>query len=191
MKIITKKNENKIKTKGNCAGGCNTNKNGLSYETLTELNTEFLILNKNKYALEIKFNNDTTDNIFMYTNKSKFFKYIDKYIDKNVPLGHGCKNPDECFINEKNKTIFIIEKKFQQVNGSVCEKVQTSDFKLWQYKRTIPTYNIVYIYVLSEWFKINCKAEIEYLSYRYVPFFWGNSKTYKEDIVNFIINYKL
>ena len=34
----------------------------------------------------------------------------------------GCKEPDECYIDNANKTMFIIEKKFQQVSGSVCEK---------------------------------------------------------------------
>ena len=84
----------------------------------------------------------------------------------------------------------IIEKKFQQVSGSVCEKIQTYDFKMWQYQRTFPSYNIVYIYCLSEWFKTNCKAELEYFEYRNVPLFWGNSPSYKNDIIHFMNNYK-
>jgi hypothetical protein len=115
---------------------------------------------------------------------------MEKHIDKNIEKAHGCKNPDECYIDEENKNIFIIEKKFQQCNGSVCEKIQTPDFKIWQYKRTFPEFNIVYIYCLSEWFKKNCKAELEYLEYKSIPIFWGNSSTYKEDIIYFIINYK-
>ena len=96
--------------------------------------------------------------------------------------------------NKSNKTItietFIIEKKFQQCSGSVCEKIQTPDFKLWQYSRTFPDYTIIYIYCLSDWFKKNCKAELEYLDFKNIPYFWGISETYKDDIINFILNYK-
>ena len=107
-------------------------------------------------------------------------------MDTNVPRAHGCKNPDECYIDEEDKKIFIIEKKCQQVRGSVCEKIQTSDFKVWQYSRTFPGYKVVYIYCLSDWFKENCKAELEYLAFKGVPVFWGNDVEYKRKIVYFI-----
>ena len=115
---------------------------------------------------------------------------MENYINKNIKQGHGCKQPDECYIDEENKNIFIIETKFQQVTGSVCEKIQTPDFKLWQYKRVFPNFNVIYIYCLSEWFKFKCEAEIEYLIYKNIPIFWGSNEKYKEDIINFIINYK-
>jgi len=111
-------------------------------------------------------------------------------MNKDIAKAHGCKNPDECYIDEEFKNIFIIEKKFQQCPGSVCEKIQTSDFKLWQYSRTFPDYTIIYIYCLSDWFKKNCIVELEYLNIKNVPYFWGGSETYKDDIINFILNYK-
>ena len=86
--------------------------------------------------------------------------------------------------------MFIIEKKFQQVSGSVCEKIQTIDFKLWQYRRTFPNFEIVYMYCLSEWFKLNCKAELEYLQEQNIPVYWGNDTDYKAQIVGFITNYE-
>jgi len=113
-----------------------------------------------------------------------------KYIDKNINKGHGCKNPDECYIDLKKKNIFIIEKKFQQVNGSACEKIQTSEFKYWQYSRTFPNFNVIYIYCLSKWFKDNCKAEIEFLEYKNIPIFWGFCEDYTDNIINYIVNYK-
>jgi hypothetical protein len=185
---IQVKNENKNKNKGVNARGSNTNKNGLPYELLTDLNDCFILIEKNMFSSKIKFNN--CKDIFIRTKQSHLFKCMDKHIDKNIKKGNGCKNPDECYINDNIKTIFIIEKKFQQVCGSVCEKIQTPDFKIWQYNRTFPKYNIVYIYCLSEWFKTNCHAEIEYLKYKKIPIFWGNSKTYKLDIINYIISYK-
>lgn len=44
-----------IKNKGTGAGGNNTNKNGLSYEKLTELNTHYEIILINKYYNLITF----------------------------------------------------------------------------------------------------------------------------------------
>ena len=42
---------------------------------------------------------------------------------------------------------------------------------------------------LSEWFKDNCKAEMEYFHEKNIPVFWGNSETYKQDMIDFIVNY--
>jgi len=184
--IIVDSTENVI-TKGTGAGGSNTNKNGLPYEELTELKTEYEIISRENYYDLIKFK--SCDKKFKSTKQSKLFKCMQEKINKSITKAHGCKNPDECFISEENKIIFIIEKKFQQVGGSVCEKIQTSDFKQWQYERTFPFYKIIYIYCLSEWFKKNCKAELEYLHYKKVPVFWGNDEKYKSKIIDYIINY--
>ena len=177
-----------IINKGFGAGGVNTNVNGLSYEKLTDLCSHFIIIEILKFGERIRFNNSEKE--FVRTKKANLFKYMEKHIDQKINHAHGCKQPDECYIDEESKNIFIIETKFQQVTGSVCEKIQTPDFKLWQYKRIFPNFNIIYIYCLSEWFKFKCEAEIEYLMYKKIPIFWGSNETYKEDIINFIINYK-
>lgn len=177
-----------IKNKGTGAGGSNTNKNGLPYEKLTELDNRITIVEKAKFSSKIKFEHNSQ--IFVKTKQSNLFKCMKDKIDITIPKAHGCKNPDECYIDNELKNIFIIEKKFQQCSGSVCEKIQTPDFKVWQYSRTFPDYNIIYIYCLSDWFKKNCIAELEYLNFKGIPYFWGSSETYKNDIINFIINYK-
>tara|TARA_Y100000816_G_C26012588_1_gene529432 strand:- start:29 stop:625 length:597 start_codon:yes stop_codon:yes gene_type:complete len=174
--------------KGTCAGGSNTNKTGLSYEALTELYDKIIIVEKNCYSSKIMFKN--SKKIFIKTKQAAFFKCMADEKNPNIEKAHGCKNPDECYIDQEFKNIFIIEKKFQQCSGSVCEKIQTPDFKLWQYSRTFPNYTIIYIYCLSDWFKKNCIAELEYLDFKNIRYFWGSSKTYKDDIVNFITNYK-
>jgi len=187
METLNKQMENlNIENKGTGAGGSNTNKNGLPYEELTDLVNNYTIIEKNKYATKIKF--DNCEKIFIKTQKTGLFNYMKKHINNDIDKGHGCKQPDECYIDEDKKNIFIIEKKFQQCSGSVCEKIQTPDFKIWQYNRTFPDFNIIYIYCLSNWFKTNCKAEIEYLNYKKIPVFWGSSETYKKDIINLIIN---
>lgn len=186
MNTIT--SNNNIKNKGKGAGGANTNKNGLSYEALTDLDDRIKVIRKDKFSYEVVFSDNCT--VFTKTKQSNLFKCMYKEADNNIRKAHGCKNPDECYINRETKTIFIIEKKFQQCNGSVCEKIQTPDFKIWQYSRTFPEYRIVYVYCLSSWFRINCIPEIEYLDFKGVKYFWGDSDEYKDDIINFMLNYK-
>ena len=181
--------DDNIKNRGTGAGGANTNKNGLSYESLTDLDDKLEVIESCQYSSVIKFN--VSDVVLTRTKQSHLFKCMKNHIDTKVKKAHGCKNPDECYINESTKTMFIIEKKFQQTAGSVCEKIQTPDFKIWQYSRTFPGYNIVYVYCLSDWFKDNCQAELEYLEFKQIPIFWGASETYKDDIINFMVNYKV
>lgn len=177
----------KVQTKGVGAGGSNTNKNGLSYEELTDLGTEYQEHSTNETSSVITFNSHP-DNKLISTKQSKMFKCMSHAIDETVIKAHGCKNPDECYIDESKKIIFIIEKKFQQVSGSVCEKIQSAGFKNWQYSRTFPKYKIIYIYCLSSWFEKNCKAELEYLKSNHIQVFWGNSPTYKNDIIQYMIS---
>ncbi len=63
--------------------------------------------------------------------------------------------PDEALYVIVNNTLFIIEIKFQEVAGSVDEKLQTCDFKKKQYKKLMAPLNIEveYIYILSDWFR--------------------------------------
>jgi len=174
--------------KGTGAGGSNTNKNGIPYERITELDDKITIIKKNKYSDIVKFNG--SEKSFTKTQQANFLKCMDDKINPTIKKAHGCKRPDECYIDEECKNIFIIEKKFQQRSGSVCEKIQTPGFKLWQYSRLFPDYTIIYVYCLSDWFKKNCIAELEYLDFKEIPYFWGSSETYKNDIINFILNYK-
>ena len=63
--------------------------------------------------------------------------------------------PDESIFVIDKKTLFIVEMKFQEVAGSVDEKLQTCDFKNKQYHKLLKELNIdvKYIYVLNDWFK--------------------------------------
>lgn len=62
--------------------------------------------------------------------------------------------PDEAVLSLRDLTVHILEKKFQQVSGSVDEKLQTCDFKLRQYRRLLAPLNlkVTYSYVLNDWF---------------------------------------
>ena len=177
----------KIKNKGTGAGGSNTSKNGLPYESLTALDDRITIIDEKQFSHIIKFNESSKS----FIKPKDLFKCMQHTVNQKVKKAHGCKKPDECYVDEELKNIFIIEKKFQQCSGSCVEKIQTGDFKLWQYNRTFDSkYKIVYIYCLSDWFKTNCMCELEYLNLKEIPYFWGNSDTYKDDIISFMLNYK-
>ncbi len=173
--------------RGTGAGGSNTNKTGLSYETLTQLiNFPF---QKRKYLYHNFKNSEKT---YIYAHKTGLMQYMQQHdqMNKNIKPAHGCKYPDECYINLNDKIIFIVEKKFQQCSGSVCEKIQTAPFKRWHYNQLYPDYRIIYIYTLSPWFKENCKSELIYLQKHNIPIFWGYSDTYHKDLIDFILSYE-
>ena len=52
-------------------------------------------------------------------------------------------------------TLYIIEKKFQNVAGSVDEKLPNCHFKKQEYQKLVSSLGITveYIYVFSDWFK--------------------------------------
>ena len=179
----------KITNRGTGAGGAKTNKNGLEYEEARDLSSLFTVIKTVKEYSEITFDASPDTTPFIYLKKQQFLKYLSSAINTSIPIAHGCKQPDECYINEKTKTIFIIEKKFQQISGSVCEKLQTAPVKKEHFRELIPAYKTEYIYCLSPWFKENCKYELIVLERAGIPLFWGDSATYKEDIANYIVNY--
>lgn len=63
--------------------------------------------------------------------------------------------PDEALYVIINNTLFIIEMKYQEVAGSVDEKLQTCDFKKKQYRKLLAPLNIEveYVYILDDWFR--------------------------------------
>ncbi len=63
--------------------------------------------------------------------------------------------PDDALLVIVRETLFIIEVKYQQVSGSVYEKLQTCDFKRKQYLKLVSPLGlkVEYVYVLSDWFK--------------------------------------
>jgi len=63
--------------------------------------------------------------------------------------------PDDALLVIIRETLFIIEVKYQQVGGSVDEKLQTCDFKRKQYVKLVAPLGlkVEYVYVLNDWFK--------------------------------------
>ena len=173
--------------RGTGAGGANTNANGIPFEEQTDLSNYHTTLQQNQYSKTIQFLNSDTQ--FIYTKQKDFEKYMGNKINPAIKALHGANRPDEAYINETNKTIFIIEKKNQITSGSKCECIQTAVNKRRNLNRRIPDYHVVYMYCLSSWFRTNCEAEIEDLQEDSIPVFWGNEPTYKTDIIDFMVNY--
>jgi hypothetical protein len=87
--------------------------------------------------------------------KNGFYKYLDENdVDWHAILSKKLL-PDDALLVIVRETLFIIEVKYQQVAGSVDEKLQTCDFKRKQYQKITAKLGlkVEYVYVLNDWFK--------------------------------------
>lgn len=134
-------------------GGGNTI-TGLIFEGKTDLAT-FLSKQKGYFVDKEKrvfYNEVEVGQIFKKYDFYKFLEILDinweKIISKRIL-------PDNAIYISSKKTFFVIECKFQQVPGSVDEKLETCGFKKGQYQRLLDQAGIKveYIYILSKWFK--------------------------------------
>lgn len=133
-------------------GGANT-RTGLIFEDFVDLGA---CLSKTEgYSIKdtwVFFNGDAVARIFKKHALYDFLK------NNNVDWRRHISRmllPDNCIYVIMNNTVFIIEVKFQHVNGSVDEKLQTCDFKKKEYQKLFSelNYKVEYWYVLNDWFK--------------------------------------
>lgn len=141
----------------NGIGGSNT-QTGIVFEGKVDL-CDFLDLQVANYSVKKL---DIGKGIFFYGllvatsyKKNELYKYLES---RNVNWKeHLSKKllPDDAVYVIKENTLFILEIKFQQVAGSVDEKLQTCGFKLRQYKKLFSplNYEVEFIYILNDWFK--------------------------------------
>lgn len=132
--------------------GGNT-KTGLVFEGNTDLAT-FLNSQKGYQVNEnnVFYEGELVARIF---KKYGFYKFLEELqIDWKNLISKRLLPDDSIFVIIAN-TLFIIECKFQQVAGSVDEKLQTCDFKRKQYQKLLSKANIEveYMYLLSDWFR--------------------------------------
>ncbi len=134
-------------------GGANT-KTGLVFEGKTELGN--FLKTQIGYAVlpdgTVTYLNETVGRVFKQRELYKFLEELK--IDWRKVLSKQL-IPDNSIFVIINNTLFIIECKFQQVSGSVDEKLQTCDYKKKQYQKLLSHANIQveYIYLLSNWFR--------------------------------------
>lgn len=137
----------------NGIGGGNT-KTGLVFESKTNL--KILLNGLENYSVDntntVFYKHQKVGYIFIKNGLYNFLQKenIDwrKHISKKLL-------PDNSIYVLLNNVFYIIECKYQQVPGSVDEKLQTCDFKKKQYKKLLSSLNVdvEYIYILSNWFK--------------------------------------
>jgi hypothetical protein len=105
-----------------------------------------------KAGFEVYFNRKLVARAF---KKHEFYNFLEennidwkKIISKKLL-------PDDALLVIVRETLFIIEVKYQQVAGSVDEKLQTCDFKRKQYLKLVQSLElkVEYVYVLNSWFK--------------------------------------
>lgn len=85
--------------------------------------------------------------------------------------------PDEAYFSLATNTLIIIEKKYQEVPGSVDEKLQTCDFKKKQYEKLcapLRNVKVEYVYVLNDWFtKKEYKDVLKYVKEKGCKYFFN------------------
>jgi hypothetical protein len=139
-------------------GGANT-LTGLNFEK----KVDFLDLLKGikGYTVSKSTQNAGSEVYFNKTLVARCFKKHDfyKFLEENnidwTKLISKRLLPDDALLVVVRETLFIIEVKYQQVAGSVDEKLQTCDFKRKQYLKLVKSLDlkVEYVYVLSDWFK--------------------------------------
>lgn len=145
--------------KGGTGGG--RTQTGLRFEQRTDIKQLFeqidgyeLKQSSNKTGYEIWFKGNLLAYCF---KKRELYRFLEqepycidwkKYLSKRL-------EPDNALFVIVRDTLFIIEIKFQQVPGSVDEKLQTCDFKRKQYSKLVRDLNwrVEYVYVLNDWFQ--------------------------------------
>lgn len=133
-------------------GGANT-LTGLVFEGKTDLCT--FLGNQDGYSIDknaVFYEGSLVARVF---KKHGFYKFLEEYnIDWKKIISKQIL-PDDCIYVIINNTMHIIECKYQQVGGSVDEKLQTCDFKKKQYQKLLFEANIEveYIYLLNDWFR--------------------------------------
>ncbi|SDM47727.1 MULTISPECIES: hypothetical protein [Lachnospira] len=156
-------------------GGSQTNVNGLSFEQGTLLNDALIALGytiSNHQVLD-------SNNSLCGLSVEKYKFYNNFLIPNNVNYKtYNSKKwlPDDCFINYKTKTVYIIEKKFQNSPGSVDEKLASCEFKKKEYEKLCNpiNYSVEYLYVFNDWFKKEQYKDIlEYIMEKGCNYFYN------------------
>lgn len=126
---------------------------GLNFESRVDLLSVFVSTPPYSVNNNSIFYNDKE--VAISIKKNALYKFLEEHgVDYKVVISKKLL-PDEALYVPTQKKVFIIEIKFQEVAGSVDEKLQTCDFKKKQYQKLFKLLEIEieYVYILSDWFK--------------------------------------
>lgn len=187
IRIIRKLNLGPVKVmnKGTGAGGANTNKSGKAFEELTN-NIPHLLASgfvkkeiggksgKYNFYLEKVFDEQ---NSIIYLTQTAFNKYFELHFNKK-----GKRNPDEAYLIKKDGKykVKIIEKKVQNSEGSVIEKLQLGSYLLEEYSHYF-NLEFEFAYCINDFLKEKYNAD-EFLRLKNekhgIRVFFGNDANY-------------
>lgn len=196
----------KIINKGTGAGGANTNKNGLKFEEKTSaeqflLNEKFskiCMKESNKQCYYYEFNDIDNKRKIIYFTKKGFKMYFRENFDICT-----YKEPDEAYliINDNKYHLKILEKKNQNVEGSVEEKLKTGNFVKQEYELMINDNNnniifdVSFAFCLSKFLQDKLTSNIpkyininKIMKKENIKLFYGDDDDYFEKLYNWIIN---
>lgn len=195
----SKSQPNNVVNRGTGAGGANTNKNGKPLEDRVNkiISEKYQVYGKvncmpEKNKCQVERIVSARGELYIRARQkalkpwsihNKFVKNNDDW--KNRTL-HGTREPDDCII-KPDKSINIFECKKQSRTGSVCEKLQTYQPKIENYKERYPGYTINYIYVLDSYFRDKCPVEIRNMEQDNIHIVWDDDENFKETLLNKII----
>lgn len=132
-------------------GGANTTKTGLKFEKDTSLEDALKAVG---YLIENGKILERNKQVGLLLEKNKLYKFLDgQGVDWRSVLSARLL-PDEAVYSSKANSLVVVEKKWQEVQGSVDEKLQTCGFKIRQYNRLMEPLGVQvkYIYLLNDWF---------------------------------------
>lgn len=142
--------------RGTGAGGAATNASGKPFETSTSiipllitLGFSKVTINKTKYGYYYTKKDGAND--IKFFNQSSLKKYMKSTFNKEL-----FRYPDEAFLikNDSKYTLKIIEKKNQNGDGSVEDKLCNAGYFVKEYKECVgEDFNIEYAFCLSAFLK--------------------------------------
>lgn len=159
-------NKNPV-NKGTGAGGYKTNYNGLSFEEKTSIEPKLNELKYIKKEIKIKkrkgvYYEYNKGNInIIYFKKNSFKLYFEK--EFNIIT---YRQPDEAYLikNDNDYILKILEKKNQNVEGSVEDKLKTGAFNRREYELMINIhenikFKVIYCFCVSKFLQDKLKSD--------------------------------
>jgi hypothetical protein len=180
---------NNIRNKGTGAGGKNTNINGGSFEEKTSIEPFLLknnfqkinMIKQNKYSYYFEHNDN--DKKIIYVKQTGFKEYLKEIL--NIDMKYNM-SPDEAFIihNKDEIHIKIIEKKSQNTEGSVFDKLKTGQFIKNEYEENLKFKSEThkYKFIINYTFCVNLFLQQKFQSSN--PKFTTMLKIMKKDNIN-------
>lgn len=156
------------------SGGERTNASGLRFERETSLTAALLDAGYEVIERELFIGGQLFGTLLP---QYKFYEFLEEHeVDWREHVSSQNK-PDECiFLHRKNEFV-IIEKKFQEVSGSVDIKLAAGHFLLLRYSKLAATIGatVRMIYVLSDFFQApKYKDIIDYMREMGVTVYFNN-----------------